>query len=337
MIMRKFYISILALLVLTAGLLAGCSAPFGGSDSEEEEQAPPEIVIAGGEKGTSYSNYAAAVYGEMKDVLEDVKFRTDSNTNLIEGLRKVDEGSADITLTQGDLLYYADHQMYYFGEKRLENLRAMTSCYSVGLQILTRGNFAGESPADLAGKKILVGEEGSLAALSAAKVLEAYGITGENAEFVYEKTTEAAEKLRSGDVDAVFCMGAAPLTSFMKLARTDGLKVLPVEGEPAESLMAEAPCYLPYTIPAGSYVGQEEDIRTLGVKTMLVVNKDVDEELVYVMTRVLYENKGAVTEANVKGAELFPQTAAEGVSIPFHSGAARYLREAGAPVETITE
>ena len=330
--MKKIYLILLALMMVwSMGTMTGCSFG-GGSDASGEEQAPPEIVIAGGEKGTSYSNYAAAVYTEMSDVMEDVKFLTESNSNLVEGLRKVDSKTADITLTQGDLLYYAVNGLYYFNEKKLENLKAMTSCYKVGLQFITMGSFAGTSPADLVGKKILVGEEGSLAAISCGAILQAYGVNEENAEFVYEGAEEAADVLKDGTVDAVFCMGGAPVTSFMKLAITDGIKILPIEGEAADALKAEYPFYLDYTIPAGSYQGQEDDVGTLGVKTMLVVNQDVDEELVYVMTRVLFENEEAVTEANAKGAELNPQKAGEGVVIPFHVGALKYLNEVGVPV-----
>lgn len=330
--MKKIYLILLALvMVWSAVALSGCSFS-GGSDAPEEEQAPPEIVIAGGEKGTSYSNYAAAVYAEMNDVLEDVKFSTESNSNLVEGLRKVDSKTADITLTQGDLLYYAVNGLYYYNEKKLENLRAMTSCYKVGLQFITMDTFVGASPADLVGKKILVGEEGSLAAISCGAILQAYGVTEENAEFIYEGTEEAADTLKNGTVDAVFCMGGAPVTSFMKLAVTDGIRVLPIEGEAAETLKAQYPFYLDYEIPAGSYQGQEKDVNTLGVKTLLVVNQDVEEELVYVMTRVLFENKEAITEANAKGAELNPQKASEGVGIRFHEGALRYLHEVGVPV-----
>ena len=329
--MKKFYGIMLALIVLwSMGLMAGCS--LNGSSGQEEEAPPPEIVIAGGEKGTSYSNYAAAVYSEMNEVLQDVKFRTESNGNLVEGLWKVDRKSADITLTQGDVLYYAANQMYYFNDKKLENLRAVTSCYWVGLQFITRKDFSGDSPAALAGKRILVGEEGSLSSISAQAILQAYGVNEENAELVFEDTENAAEALQTEEVDAVFCMGAAPITSFMKMARTDGVRVLPVEGDAAKALMDQYPFYLPYTIPAGSYEGLDEDVGTLGVKTVLVVNKDVDEELVYVMTRVLFENKEAVTEANAKGAELHPQKASEGVSVPFHGGAVRYLNEIGVPL-----
>ena len=332
--MKKFYTLALALLLLwTMGVLAGCSFKwFGGGSSEEEGQDSPEIVIAGCEKGTSYSNYAAAVYSEMNDVLEDVKFRTESNNNLIEGIRKVNNKTADITLTQGDLLYYAVNGLYYFNGSKLENLRAITSCYGVGMQFITLTSFHGDSPAALAGKRILVGEEGSMASISALTILSAYGVTEENAQIVYKDTEDAAEQLRTGEVDAVFCMGAAPVTSFMKLAHTDGVRILPVEGEIAAALMEQAPYYLPYTIPAGSYEGQAEDVTTLGVKTVLVVNKEVEEELVYVMTRVLFENKAAVTEANAKGAELHPEKAAEGVVVPFHGGAIQYLNEIGVPL-----
>ncbi len=329
--MRKFYgILLILVLVWTLGL-TGCSLT-GGSSGEEEVAPPPEIVIAGGEKGTSYSNYAAAVYSEMNDVMQDVKFRNESNSGLVEGLRKVNEKTADITLTQGDILYYAANGLYYFNQEKMENLRAMTSCYMVGLQFITRADFDGDSPAALAGKKVLVGEEGSLAAISALNILEAYGLNEENTELVFEDTGDAAQSLQEGEVDAVFCMGAAPVTSFMKLARTDGIRLLPVEGDTAKALKEQYPFYLDYIIPAGSYEGQEEDVTTLGVKTVLVVNKDVDEELVYVMTRVLFENKEAVTEANAKGAELHPQKASEGVSVPFHGGAVRYLNEIGVPL-----
>ena len=109
---------------------------------------------------------------------------------------------------------------------------------------------------------------------------------------------------------------------------------MPIDGEIADTLMANCPYYTTYTIPAGTYPGQDEDVSTITVKATLIVSADAAEEDVYNITKAIYDNAEAIAAENSKGAELTIENATSGMTAPFHAGAARYFEEQGVTVET---
>ena len=96
--------------------------------------------------------------------------------------------------------------------------------------------------------------------------------------------------------------------------------------------MANCPYYTKYTIPAGTYNGQETDIVTVAVKATLIVAADTDEETVYNITKAIFDNAEAIAAENAKGAELSIENATSGMTAPFHKGAAKYFAEKGVTV-----
>ena len=101
--------------------------------------------------------------------------------------------------------------------------------------------------------------------------------------------------------------------------------------EIVDKLKTDYPFYTEYTITPDAYKGMDADVLTVSVKATLIVSPDLDEETVYQMTKVLFENKDAITTAHSKGAELDPASAVQGISVvPLHPGAERYYKEVGA-------
>ena len=90
--------------------------------------------------------------------------------------------------------------------------------------------------------------------------------------------------------------------------------------------------YTSQTIPAGMFRGIEKDTPTVGFPTVLITHKDVDPELVYLVTKTISENKAALVAAH-KGLSKFDPAAAwkpELVGLPLHPGAEKYYKEVGA-------
>ena len=110
--------------------------------------------------------------------------------------------------------------------------------------------------------------------------------------------------------------------------------LLPIDGEAADKIMAACPYYTEYIIPAGTYNGQDADVRTIAVKATMIVSADLDEDTVYKLTKAIFDNTEAITAENAKGAELSIKNATEGMTVPFHKGAAKYFAEKGATVES---
>jgi TRAP transporter TAXI family solute receptor len=108
--------------------------------------------------------------------------------------------------------------------------------------------------------------------------------------------------------------------------------LVPIDGEIAAKVMANCPYYTAYTIPAGTYKGQTEDVTTITVKATLIVSADIDEDTVYQITKAIFDNVADITSEHAKGAELSVENATSGMTAPFHKGAARYFAEKGVTV-----
>ena len=110
--------------------------------------------------------------------------------------------------------------------------------------------------------------------------------------------------------------------------------LVPIDGDTAATIMANCPYYTAYTIPAGTYNGQENDVTTITVKATLIVSADLDEDTVYQVTKAIFDNTEAISAEHAKGAELSIENATSGMTAPFHAGAARYFAEKGVTVVT---
>jgi len=98
--------------------------------------------------------------------------------------------------------------------------------------------------------------------------------------------------------------------------------------------MASSPYYTTYKVPAGTYNGQTSDVTTVTVKATLIVSTSADEDAVYNVTKAIFDNIDTITAAHAKGAELSLENATDGMTAPFHAGAAKYFKEKGIDVET---
>ena len=103
-------------------------------------------------------------------------------------------------------------------------------------------------------------------------------------------------------------------------------------GKEIPHLLANAPWYASYTIPAGTYKGFDEDTVTITTKATLIARADIDDDVAYAIVSTIFESKDAITALHAKGAELDLTFATEGIAAPFSAGAARYFAEKGVEV-----
>ena len=82
-------------------------------------------------------------------------------------------------------------------------------------------------------------------------------------------------------------------------------------------------------IPANSYKGQTAEVPTVAVNAVLIAGSQLKDDMVYNLTKALFENQAELASAHAKGKELNIQYAVKGVSIPFHPGAVKYYKEKG--------
>jgi TRAP transporter TAXI family solute receptor len=104
---------------------------------------------------------------------------------------------------------------------------------------------------------------------------------------------------------------------------------LEIDDDHADKLIANYPFYTKFDVPGGSYKGVDSGVQTVAVVATYIVSDDLDEDLVYKMTKTLFEHAGDIATGHPKGAELDPAYSVSGISIPLHPGAEKYYQEIG--------
>jgi TRAP transporter TAXI family solute receptor len=188
------------------------------------------------------------------------------------------------------------------------------------------------SLSDLPGKRVNIGNPGSGQRGNALEVLNAVGIDWErdlHAESA--KASESSKLLQDGRIDAFFYTVGHPAGAFSEAtAGRRATRFVPITG--VGRLLEQRPYYAPSTVDVSLYPNAENtaEVETIGVMTTLVSSADVPEELVYTVTRVLFENLDRFRSMHPAFARLQAEDMTRlGLSAPLHPGALRYYREAG--------
>jgi uncharacterized protein len=132
--------------------------------------------------------------------------------------------------------------------------------------------------------------------------------------------------LRTGAIDAAILSAGIPTEAFLEFGQGPGLRLLPIPHEQVRTMRAQYPFLQPLIVPAGTYVGVDDDVETVGVSVLMACRRDLDEELVYRLTQLLFTELPAIAET-VSAARLIDSEQAPTTPIPLHPGAARYYRE----------
>ena len=248
-----------------------------------------EDVIRMGTGGTggNYYNYGV-------NLSEALSNETDYGMEIIASqgstanLRLISKGYLDMALVQSDILADAVNGKGNFSNNPLTGFHVVTGLYTESCQVIVREDSKINSIEDLAGKKVSVGEEASGAQKNALDILEAYGILT-NVTISYNSYTESANALKNGEIDAFFCTASIPNTAVVDLSKEMDIKVLPIDENVKKRLIDTNTTYTESVIPAGTYSGQKEDIKTVGVTAVLIASdefsKDIENDIVTLLKK----------------------------------------------------
>lgn len=114
-----------------------------------------------------------------------------------------------------------------------------------------------------------------------------------------------------------------------ELANGHEIRIVPLTGPAIAKLQEKQPYYVSSTLLGGSYKGVDADVETLAVRAIWATHADVSEDIIYAVTKALYENTDTLGKVHPKGREIAAATALQSVSIPVHPGAAKYYKEIG--------
>jgi len=139
---------------------------------------------------------------------------------------------------------------------------------------------------------------------------------------------EINEGLQNGSIDVGILTGFIPAPLVTEISQLENVRLISFDEAILDTLIENHPYYSSVSIEPGTYKNQEDEITIGAFETVLLTHKDVDEELVYKLTRFVLENSSELKKIH-EAFSISPENVSRGVSIPFHSGAEKYFKEKG--------
>ena len=288
-------------------------------------------VGTGGSTGTYYG-YGNILGRYIKDgaAVDVTVVSTGGSKANIQG---IEVGDYQLATVQSDVMSYAWDGTRAFENASVTNFRTIAGLYEEAVQLVTVDPTI-RSVADLKGKVVSIGEPGSGVYFNAIDALTAVGLTEADITPQYQSFNDCIDSIKDGKIAAAFVVAGAPTANIMEICTSNDAYLVPIDGEVAEKMMQANPFYTVYDIPANTYKGQSEAVKTVAVKATLIVSADVDEGAVYNITKAIFDNAEKIGVEHAKGTELSVENATAGITVPFHKGAAKYFAEKGVTVAT---
>ena len=284
-------------------------------------------LATGGTTGTYYAlggDIAALWMANIPDLDVTAQSTGGSKANIM----LINDGEAELATVQNDVMYYANQgDKDFFDGQVIDSFTAIGALYPELVQIVVAADSGIKTVADLKGRNVSVGAVGSGVYFNAVQVLENAGLTLGDIIAHHYSFDESATAFQNQQIDAFFVTSGLPNTSIIEVANKRDVNLIGLDEAALKALMDKYSFYVPVTVPAGTYSGMTEDVTVPAVSAVLICSNNLSEDIVYQLTKVLFEKTADLTHA--KKAMISAESAVKGIPVPFHPGAKRYFTELG--------
>lgn len=323
--MKKWSVLLTFFLIASVFLVACSQSGAGGEGGGSQD-----LSLATGSTGGTYYPLGGQIANVWNKYVEGVNVTAQATGASVENLALLARGEADLAMVVNMNADDAYNGRADFEGQKVTNFGAIGVVYPEVAQAVVLKDSGIKSIKDLKGKRVAVGPQGSGTVNTTKHLLEAHGLSFDDIKPYYDAFGDATTKLKDGQVDAAFGLLSLPASSIVEITTTKEVRVLEVDDEAMKKLQEKYPFYQPLVIKGGTYKGQDEDVQTATLKAVMYANNELSEDLVYNLTKTMYEKKDEVVHDAGKQIDL--KKALEGVTTPIHPGAKKYFEEKGIPL-----
>jgi uncharacterized protein len=296
------------------------------ADAQRKER----IVIATGGTGGVYYPYGGTFAEIINQKVPNVTATAEVTGASVENVRLIARKEVTFALSMNDTVFQAYSGEGKFEGSKIDDLRTVFQMYPHVYHIVTLDKYPIRSLADLKGKKVSVGAPGSGTEYKTNLILPLVGV--EYADFKTYRLSfaENATQLKDGIIDVGIWDVAPPTSSVIDLSTTHGIRFIPFTEEQVAKVTAAYPFYGRITLKPNTYRNQPEEILSISVWNSVVCHQDTPEELVYQVTKAVFENRDVLINTHRIAEFTTVEDSANNSPIPIHPGALKYFKEVGA-------
>ena len=286
------------------------------------------ISIGTGSTGGTYYPVGSAMATIWNNIIPDMKAAAQSTGGTTQNIQLMENGDAEVGFTDG-LYYFAYNGLQAFEGKAQTYLRGAVPLYPEPIHMMVAEGSGIKSVKELKGKRVVIGAIGSGTESTCRVLLNTLGIDADKDISAQNLSlSETANAFADKNIDAAFMMGGIGSAAVVEVMTMGTGHLIALEDDVVEALNKELPYYAPFSIPANSYKDQPEPLKVAATWNILSVHEKLDTDLVYKMTKALFDNKHDLV--NVAANMSFMNADEIGViRIPLHPGAEKYYKEIG--------
>jgi len=312
-----------------AGAVLATSIAFTGAATADEF-----ITIGtGGVTGVYYPTGGAIcrlVNKGRKD--HGIRCSVESTGGSVYNTRTIRQGELDFGVVQSDVQAAGLNGTGAFADDgAFPELRAIFSVHPEPMHVMARADAGINTPEDLKGKKVNIGNPGSGTRVLAETLMKYTGMSADDFSLAAElKSSEQAAALCDGKIDAAIWAAGLPNGSSQEATSTCDIKIVPLSGAPIEKLLADNSAYAAATIPGGMYPGNADDIPSWGPKATIVTSANTSDDVVYALVSAVFENFDDFKKLHPAFGRLVEgEMIKDGLTADLHPGAVKYYKEKG--------
>ncbi len=261
-----------------------------------------------------------------------IRCSVESTGGSVYNLNALRAGEVEIAVAQSDWQYHDYMGTGPFKDVGADKkLRSLFSLHSEPFTVIARADSAIKSFDDLKGKRVNIGNVGSGQRATMEAIMAIKGWTKDSFKESSElKASEQAQALCDNKIDVMIYSSGHPNGAVQEVTTTCDTKIIPVEGPDIDKLVNMYPFYAYTVIPGGMYNGNDQDVKTFGVKATFVSSETVDGEIIYQVVKAIFDNFDNFKTLHPVFSTLEPKDLVKsGNTAPLHKGAERYFKEKG--------
>lgn len=327
---RELALILSVIMILT---MSACNSKTDDSELGSDSVWPGTVTIATGNPGAVGYYIGAAQSQILSDTIEGVYFAAEATDGSFTTNAPLVQNNPDCM----GLVVLSAMQDALKGEyselegMTLDKLRLVMVGHASTLQFVTLKETGITSLEEMKGKRIATASPGSAVRIATLQVLDALGYEESDFASITAMTaSDMGDALRDGAIDiAVFNVGI-PGAAVSDLNSTRDILMLEIPEDAMDKVLAENPTYRTYRVTSNEYSDLTEDVIVLGLPMGYACNADMDDDLVYEITKVLNASTEELAAIHAEGANWNTENSLsfyQDGSIPFHPGAARYYDE----------
>ncbi|BAK15415.1 TRAP-type uncharacterized transport system, periplasmic component [Solibacillus silvestris StLB046] len=292
------------------------------------------ITIATASAGGTYYPIGVGLGNLWTEILveDNVKGTGQSSAGSVENIQLLKNEEAKVAILQGLIGAQAyEGRGGNFEGRPYKDLRSISMLWSnVEHFVLMDKEIDTGTISDIDGKSFSVGPQASGTEQSTIVIMEGLGLTKKDITPEYLGYDDTISAMRDGRLDGGSLPAGVPVSSIMDMAAS-GVKasVLDVTDEQLDSINSIFNTWFRFVIPAGTYTGIDKEINTIAQPNFLATTAEMDADLVYKLTKAIYENLDKVHQIHNSATEIQLESALNGLPTPLHIGAYKYFVEAG--------